>query len=709
PAPDSTIVMNEMDNCLDTVFVNFLEDRSSGSCPDTIQRIYLLADECGNTTELPQQIILNDEEAPTASPLASLGSFVCYDDLPAPDVSIVNAADNCSDPVSVTFVGDSDDPGCSGTVTRTYQISDRCGNTTLVTQTATINDTEAPVITCPRDIVEPVFTNVIGDCNAFVRLVATATDNCNRPVSITNDSQFADDPANGADASGEYPLGVTFVKFIADDGCGNLDSCTVRIEVIDIESPTLTCTTVRKDMGIDPITGDTIAVITVDDITIRGEVFDFCTPITTFFEKDTFTCEDFLVTPNPYMLTAIDTFDNINTCSPNRGVFLSDPLGLCGPTPPPAIVGGRIASAFDFGTQIEGVMVMANENAEMMDMSDQEGNYLINNLQSQQDYRIKPEKNDDYLNGVSTLDIIHISQHILGYQTIDNPYYLLAADVNRSNSISAADLVVLRQTILGQIDAFTNNGSWRFHQQGFRFSDPGDPFGESLPEDSYFESMQSDELAVDFVGFKVGDVTGDAKYRKGSEVRSNGLEQSLPITLQDEWLEAGQVYEVPFYAKDFDAVLGYQFTLQFDARALELVELIPGTVGAMSMEHFNTERSKEGLISTSFVNTSGAIEADAVLFTLKLKAYAKYQLSELLQINSELTAAEAYAQKGNSIATLRPELVFSESGKSNTNNTFTNTTQELRLYQNRPNPFNNQTIIGFELPQAARVTFRIFD
>lgn len=33
----------------------------------------------------------------------------------------------------------------------------------------------------------------------------------------------------------------------------------------------------------------------------------------------------------------------------------------------------------------------------------------------------------------------------------------------------------------------------------------------------------------------------------------------------------------------------------------------------------------------------------------------------------------------------------------------------FRLYQNRPNPFRNETTFGFELPEPANVTFRIFD
>ena len=42
---------------------------------------------------------------------------------------------------------------------------------------------------------------------------------------------------------------------------------------------------------------------------------------------------------------------------------------------------------------------------------------------------------------------------------------------------------------------------------------------------------------------------------------------------------------------------------------------------------------------------------------------------------------------------------------------FTNqpTTKKLRLYQNRPNPFRNQTIISFNLPKSTEGTIAIYD
>jgi hypothetical protein len=48
------------------------------------------------------------------------------------------------------------------------------------------------------------------------------------------------------------------------------------------------------------------------------------------------------------------------------------------------------------------------------------------------------EKNDDYLNGVSTLDLVMIQRHILSISKFTDPFNIIAADINndeKNNSI----------------------------------------------------------------------------------------------------------------------------------------------------------------------------------------------------------------------------------------------------------------------------------
>ena len=73
---------------------------------------------------------------------------------------------------------------------------------------------------------------------------------------------------------------------------------------------------------------------------------------------------------------------------------------------------------------------------------------------------IRFEKNDDWKNGVSALDMLAISRHILFINRFDREYQNIAADVNRDSKISAADIVDIRKIILEINTQFPAGVSW---------------------------------------------------------------------------------------------------------------------------------------------------------------------------------------------------------------------------------------------------------
>jgi gliding motility-associated-like protein len=128
------------DNCDGTGSVTGTDSPlNGGTCGGTITRTWTYSDLCGNTATVTQIITVNDDIAPTGTAPANI-SVYCPTEVPAPNVALVtNVNDNCSIPV-VSYVSDvSDNNVCNGEViTRTYAITDACGNQTLVYQTITI-------------------------------------------------------------------------------------------------------------------------------------------------------------------------------------------------------------------------------------------------------------------------------------------------------------------------------------------------------------------------------------------------------------------------------------------------------------------------------------------------------------------------------------------------------------------------------------------
>jgi hypothetical protein len=124
------------------------------------------------------------------------------------------------------------------------------------------------------------------------------------------------------------------------------------------------------------------------------------------------------------------------------------------------------------------------------------------------DYTVTPLKDDNPLNGVNTFDIVLISKHILGIESLGSPYKMIAADVNNSNGITAADMVEIRKLILGIYTNFPNSNSWRFVDKSYVFPDPANPFDPRYPENISKTGVLSDQLHDDFIGVKIGDVNG---------------------------------------------------------------------------------------------------------------------------------------------------------------------------------------------------------
>ena len=186
----------------------------------TVQRRWTAVDQCGNSTNGVQTIVVQDKTPPTIS-IASI-KVQCVDDVPPAHASLAafraaggTANDGCDADLTFSLRSDSGLVGsCPGTVTRVYRVTDDCGNFADATQTITVDDTIAPNITCPGSV-----TVACGDSLEPSNLVsATSTDNCDSDLTITHSDVnvpstylikwYAADPEQDAG-----PYAPTYMKF----------------------------------------------------------------------------------------------------------------------------------------------------------------------------------------------------------------------------------------------------------------------------------------------------------------------------------------------------------------------------------------------------------------------------------------------------------------------------------------------------------------
>ena len=343
-----------------------------------------------------------------------------------------------------------------------------------------------------------------------------------------------------------------------------------------------------------------------------------------------------------------------------------------------AQVAGKITNTD--GENIEAVELSVNGG--MASMATQNNGEYSFTLFTGEDYTITPEKNVNPLNGVSTFDLVLITQHILGVQTLETPYKHIAADVNKSGSITTFDVVQLRQLILNITTEFPSNDSWRFVEAAHTFGTS--PLTENFNEFISINNLAGSVTNANFIAVKVGDVNGSAQPNSLTSATARNANGTMNLRIVDQAVIAGQDVSVAFTSADIAAIAGYQFTMNYTG--LELAQLVDGVATAAN---FNT--NLRGALTTSW---NGVATANDVLFTLNFTATTSGNLSELLSVGSDAVAAEAYTAEG--------ELL-------NVGINFTTTAAGFGLEQNTPNPFNAETVIGFNLPTAGTATFKVMD
>src|SRR6185436_6743306 len=131
-----------------------------------------------------------------------------------------------------------------GVTTVTNTATDSSGNVSTCSFTVTVQDAQAPTLTCPPDMT--VAPNA-GVCIATGVVLGTpeASDNCGA-VTVTSN------------APAIFLPGTNLVTWTATDGGGNTTTCEQRVIVRDTQPPTITCpadVTVNANPGVCFATG----------------------------------------------------------------------------------------------------------------------------------------------------------------------------------------------------------------------------------------------------------------------------------------------------------------------------------------------------------------------------------------------------------------------------------------------------------------------
>jgi len=348
-----------------------------------------------------------------------------------------------------------------------------------------------------------------------------------------------------------------------------------------------------------------------------------------------------------------------------------------------------------------------NGNVIVSDQTDDMGYYELL-VPAGTEVWVIPTKDINHKNGVTALDGAICQAAGAGLPVLQSGYKRLAGDVNASSSVTALDGAII-QFVVVTLDATFHNApaydvdSWQFVDADHVFVIPTNPWNAPYPSTLYYASAVtvSDQ---DFVGIKTGDVntSGDPINQVTGDGDSRG-DDDLYFQVEDQAIAVGDEIVVPFLAKDFNDVLAFQTTFEFDQNVLEYTGFTTGVLENLNSDVIGLANVADGWIGMAWFEAQSMDVADEeVLFTLTFTAKENAtKLSDILELGSSIAEPAAYDGDYDT-----NELGLEFFGVSSTGVV---STHSFELMQNKPNPFKGTTLVGFTLPNATSATISVMD
>jgi hypothetical protein len=214
---------------------------------------------------------------------------------------------------------------------------------------------------------------------------------------------------------------------------------------------------------------------------------------------------------------------------------------------------------------------------------------------------------NNWVSGLDVMDLICISRHILGLDTLDG-YKLLAADANKSNTVTTFDIVTFRKLILGSDTALSAYASpWRFIpevvtqkatggglQPDFDGLGIDHPFATTAPamgsqiiaptqycEPTWPFLMKSNTVRNGFDAVKLGNICGPVV----PGLTGDDCPGEVALLVPDVALSEGSKVELSVKGYKFQSVAAFQAGFKASKEDFEYVSAISGLLDGFSPEN----------------------------------------------------------------------------------------------------------------------------
>ncbi len=489
-------------------------------------------------------------------------------------------------------------------------------------------------------------------------------------------------------AMGDYKLVWT-----AEDACHNESICTDYFAVKDCVKPTPICATsttlrlIPVDLNQDGLIDTAVGEIWAEELDVSshdncGGIVDFrirrkgtgdvdgsgrlLAPDTT--EKRLgFGCADKGV--QEVEMWVVDDRGNADFCLVT--IIVTGPAEGCDGEL--GRVQGTVSSMQGAGLADVQAILRNEDGTEQFSVTDDKGRYDFGGFAMDgTSYSLWPEKEDDPVDGISTLDAIRISKHMLARDKFESSFEYRAADVNGDGHISVKDIILLRRLILGKIDTLPNPRPWLFYNR-------------DMDEVSEISIHIDYHPLTSFTGVKVGDVNGDVA-RFNNAARDGSKDYMLSFV--DQYFDPGDDV-VLMLEGEKEMLEGLQLGLQFDPSILEFIS-VQGLSETLGEEHWATS---EGNLRISWINEGELQEKVSLKVIFSAKGFGR--ISDLIGIDDARLESEVYC----TVNKIRKIGIVQRNDELSV----------VKVSQNAPNPFSENTVINIDVGKNVTGMLKIYD
>lgn len=259
----------------------------------------------------------------------------------------------------------------------------------------------------------------------------------------------------------------------------------------------------------------------------------------------------------------------------------------------------------------------------------------------------------DYTNGVSSVDLLAISNHVNSYVMLDSysptedaPYRYISADADYNDEVELADAYMIEDLLLDYREDLTRN-SWDWvlkdevENSAVRFA--ADPYSFVIDENwsgsegIILPGLTTDEIQADndkfftFRTTKIGDIVANSGWTyssanswvcgSGSYITGGEVESRSNIELDGKKVQPNTIISIEANLQANEAIYAYQIPIHFSKQDFQLVD-IHFTDGFKPRWNYNDQINSLVLIDFAKTNDPLLVPTGKIL-QIKLKSIRK--------------------------------------------------------------------------------------